>query len=343
MEAPIELEYFLEDPESEKAISECNRVADLFCRMGALTLRDPRVTFEDNKVFLNMIENYFSQSDEIKLKDCRPQLNYQIGVTPEGTEFPRCARDPKCKEMIDSMPNENRPHYPTSVDVKWRYFHRIGESPKESEFPQLNAPNVFPEGFPQWEEKMDNWGKKLLDSGVTLAQMAAVGFKLPRDTFKNLLHQGPHLLAPTASDLTKYGSVDQILAGFHQDINFITLHGKARFPGLFIWLREGKKIPVAIPDGCLLAQAGMQFEYLTGGRVTPGFHEVVVTERTIEAMERARTENRPLWRISSTVFVHCASDHFLKPLLLTDQEEKFPPIKAGNQVQRELKAINLSQ
>jgi len=171
--------------------------------------------------------------------------------------------------------------------------------------------------------------------------MAAVGFKLPRDTFKNLLHHGPHLLAPTASDLLKYGSIDQILAGFHQDLNFITLHGKARYPGLYIWLREGKKVSVSIPDGCLLAQAGMQFEYLTGGKVTAGFHEVVVTEKTIETIEKARKENRPLWRISSTVFTHCASDNILKPLLPTDQEERFPPIKAGTQVQRELKAIDL--
>jgi len=188
---------------------------------------------------------------------------------------------------------------------------------------------------------MDNWGKKLLDAGITLAEMAAVGFKLPKDTFKNLLYNGPHLLAPTASDLSKYGEVDQILAGFHQDLNFVTLHGKARFPGLFIWLRDGVKIPVAIPDGCLLAQAGMQFEYLTGGKVTAGFHEVVVTEKTREAMEKATLENRPLWRISSTVFVHCASDNILKPLIPTDREDKFPPIKAGNQVERELKAIDL--
>jgi len=309
--------------------------------MGALTLRDPRVSFEDNKVFLDMIENYFSQTDEIKLKDARPQYHYQIGVTPEGTEFPRCARDPKCKEMIEKMSEENRPHIPSSVDVKWRYFHRLGDSPDQSEFPQLNAPNVIPEGFHQWEENMENWGRKLVSAGVTLSEMAAVGFKLPRDTFKNLLYHGPHLLAPTASDLTKYGLLDQILAGFHQDLNFISLHGKARYPGLFIWLREGKKIPVAIPDGCLLAQAGMQFEYLTGGKVIPGFHEVVVTQKTIEAMEKARQENRPLWRISSTVFTHCASDNILKPLLPTDQEDKFPPIKAGNQVQRELKAIDL--
>jgi len=31
----------------------------------------------------------------------------------------------------------------------------------------------------------------------------------------------PHLLAPTASDLNKYGKMDTILAGFHTDLNFL--------------------------------------------------------------------------------------------------------------------------
>jgi len=98
-----------------------------------------------------------------------------------------------------------------------------------------------------------------------------------------------------------------------------------------------------MPEGCLLAQAGMQFEYLTGGRVTAGFHEVIVSSKTIEAIEKAKQEKRPLWRISSTVFLHIASDNVLHPLIPTEQPAKFPPIKAGLQVQRELQAIDLKK
>jgi len=241
MEPPIELSYFLDDPNSEMAIRECNRLAQLLSSMGACNLRDPRVTFQDNEVFLDMVETYFSQPEEIKLKDVRKEYDYQIGATPEGIEFPRCARDPKCKEMIEAMEPENQAHYPSTPDVKWRYFHRLGDLPPHTEFPSLNVPDVIPSGFPDWKTKMDNWGKKLMDSGITLAEMAAVGFQLPRDTFTRLMHQGPHLLAPTASDLGKYNSIDTILAGYHQDLNFVTLHGRSRFPGLYIWLRGGKK------------------------------------------------------------------------------------------------------
>jgi isopenicillin N synthase-like dioxygenase len=95
----------------------------------------------------------------------------------------------------------------------------------------------------------------------------------------------PHLLAPTASDLRRYGQKDTILAGFHTDLNFLTIHGRSRYPGLHIWARNtGKRIPVRFPPTgrYLLVQAGKQLEHLSGGLIKAGFHEVVVNERTVE-------------------------------------------------------------
>lgn len=45
----------------------------------------------------------------------------------------------------------------------------------------------------------------------------------------------------------------------------------------------------------------MQLEWLTGGECLAGMHEVVVTDRTIGAINLARQQNRSLWRVSSTV------------------------------------------
>lgn len=61
---------------------------------------------------------------------------------------------------------------------------------------------------------------------------------------------------------------------YHSDLNFLTVHGKSRFPGLYIWLRNGSRVAVRIPEGCLLVQAGKQMEHLTGGHVMAGMHEV---------------------------------------------------------------------
>ena len=75
-------------------------------------------------------------------------------------------------------------------------------------------------------------------------------------------------------DLDAHGRPDTCIAGFHYDLNFLTIHGKSRFPGLFVWLRDGRRVPVAIPQGCLLLQAGKQLEWLTAGHVRAGMHEV---------------------------------------------------------------------
>ena len=39
---------------------------------------------------------------------------------------------------------------------------------------------------------------------------------------------------------------------------------------------------VKVPDGCLLVQAALQLEHLTGGHITAGYHEVVVVEETLK-------------------------------------------------------------
>ena len=49
---------------------------------------------------------------------------------------------------------------------------------------------------------------------------------------------GEHKLAPTGSDLNKF-DVGTVFAGYHYDFNFLTIHGKSRYPGLFAWLRTG--------------------------------------------------------------------------------------------------------
>ena len=79
------------------------------------------------------------------------------------------------------------------------------------------------------------------------------------------------------------------------------------FQSILQWLRDGRRVPVSVPPGCLIIQAGKQLEWLTGGEILAGFHEVVVTQDTRQAVERARAEGRPLWRVSSTVFTHVAS------------------------------------
>jgi isopenicillin N synthase-like dioxygenase len=82
------------------------------------------------------------------------------------------------------------------------------------------------------------------------------------------------LTTHAGSDLSRHSELNTVFAGFHYDLNMLTIHGRSRYPGLFAWLREGRRFPVRIPQGCLLIQAGAQMEWLTGGAVKAGYHEV---------------------------------------------------------------------
>jgi hypothetical protein len=94
---------------------------------------------------------------------------------------------------------------PPEKDTKWRFFWRIGPRPPRSKFPSLNMEPVIPPEISNWGETMDRWGEKLLDSLFVFAEMAAIGFVLPSDSFTSRMKFGPHLLAPTGTDLSKYG------------------------------------------------------------------------------------------------------------------------------------------
>jgi len=98
---------------------------------------------------------------------------------------------------------------------------------------------------------MDKWGNKLFDAVHVVAEMAAIGMGLEKTSFTKRMEGGAHLLAPTGSDLIK-NDVGTIFAGFHYDIAFLTIHGKSRYPGLYVWTRNNQKMQVKVPEGCLL-------------------------------------------------------------------------------------------
>ncbi|GAW18368.1 hypothetical protein ANO14919_078430 [Xylariales sp. No.14919] len=370
MDLPIvDLDVFLSSRDSAAAQSECVKAARALITYGALILHDSRVAEPDNVAFLDLLEDYFAQPDDVLRRDERPELGYQVGVTLENTEKPKCAVDEPCLDVIRRLAPEERPldisgHAP---DPKCRFFWRMGEpAPYETQFPGLNADNIVPatDGIRErWTPIMTQWGQSMKSAVSGLAKMAAVGMGLPAETFSDAARYGPHLLAPTASDLQKYGAKATILAGFHTDLNFLTIHGRSRYPGLHVWARNtGRRIAVKIPAGNhLLVQAGKQLEHVTGGLVKAGFHEVVVSDATLAAVARRRAEcpERPLVRISSTFFYHLASDFDLAPIPALAERARavraeqagrgrdegeaveYRPMKVGEQVQDELKHIAL--
>lgn len=117
-EVPIvDLAAFMADPASPAARAEIEKVARGLVDFGCLVIKDPRVDESHNDTFVDMLEKYFALSDG--QRDARPDISFQVGVTPERTEVPRnhCAKAAGLAEG----------HQPVSLcppepDLKMRFF-----------------------------------------------------------------------------------------------------------------------------------------------------------------------------------------------------------------------------
>lgn len=169
MDLPIiDLDVFLNNlRDAPKVRDECTKAANALITYGALVLHDSRVSEDDNSVFLDLLEDYFAQPEEDLKKDERPELSYQIGVTLENTEKPKCAVDEPCLRVIERLAPSERPldikgHNP---DPKCRFFWRMVEAPPyKTQFPGLNADNITPDAphiKERWGSVMNQWGTSM--------------------------------------------------------------------------------------------------------------------------------------------------------------------------------------
>lgn len=82
MEVPvIDLAAYLSAGEGEvgSEVSElCREVSGILRETGALLVKDPRCTVEDNDRFLDMMEKYFESPFHFKRLQERPNLHYQV-------------------------------------------------------------------------------------------------------------------------------------------------------------------------------------------------------------------------------------------------------------------------
>lgn len=108
LEAPvIDVAAFLNN--TETCLEECKKVAESLHKYGILVFKDPRVNHSDNDEYIDMMEKYFSTRGELfytgqELQESRPEIHYQVGVTPEYIEKARN----HCERFKD-YEGENKP------------------------------------------------------------------------------------------------------------------------------------------------------------------------------------------------------------------------------------------
>jgi hypothetical protein len=329
------------------AFTQCEYLADGLCHEGSVLLRDPRTDWNKARDFTEMMVEYFAQPKEAIDRDIRPPW-FQVGVNPGGEEVPL-----DYGKIFERLPPSDMPHMlernqdGTFVgDPKRRFFRRMGPRPAETQFQEQNDADVIPAAFGNmWARIYDGWGDQQLVAYLTALAMLEMAWKLAPGTLTDLAEVAPHLMACNGVDLNEHGHKGKVFNGVHTDLNAISVHGPANFPGLRIWTRDWTSMTVSVPPGYLLVQAGQMLTRLTGGKALAGFHEVACLQETLDAMDRARGHRR-LIRVSSSFFGHFASDRLLYVLpqflddYTGDERERvltmFPPILAGNHVRHEL-------
>jgi hypothetical protein len=66
---------------SENVRLECQKVAECFHKFGILLIKDPRVNFQDNETYIDLMEDYFERTGELfysgeKVSDIKPEYHY---------------------------------------------------------------------------------------------------------------------------------------------------------------------------------------------------------------------------------------------------------------------------
>ena len=125
-----------------------------------------------------------------------------------------------------------------------------------------------------------------------------------------MIEHGSNYLSPPGVDLSK-SKRGSVITGFHRDFGLITAQAKTRFPGLMAWLLTGEKVDINIPDEHLLIQGGKQLEWLSGGYLKAGFHEVIHTSAVESQVKHNLKAGKSTWRVVSSLFSYVKGDRSL--------------------------------
>jgi isopenicillin N synthase-like dioxygenase len=202
-----------------KKLEECRKAVEILHQTGVMILKDPRVDEKENDRFLDMMEKYYESRSKTfyaggKLLESNPAAGYQTGILEELQERARNHEETIKQHFPNSRPVTPQP---PPKDKKWRYMWRVGGKAEVAGH-RILPENRTPADFPEWEQRMDGFGRILMESCFTASEIIAVGLGVPQDTFRSKMEGGTQLLGPTGSDLNKYTQVGDVLAGFHYGI-----------------------------------------------------------------------------------------------------------------------------
>jgi isopenicillin N synthase-like dioxygenase len=309
-----------------------------FGQFGLIYIRNHSIEGATLDEFYSDFLSFCARPDEEKAKVGCPDIWYQRGWTPPNTEQAVVAGgQPDFKECYFIAPEP------------------LDEVAK-TQFPQVYADNVWPEGLARFQERYMEIGHQLHEVGLGLLRGCARALGLPPYSIEAAVYGGAHVTRalrylPLSQEQVGTG----ILWGEeHTDFNLLTLLPGGHFydpngercgrpdPKCGLYLRtrptpehpQGEMLSGTPPAGCIVAQVGQELEILTGGRL-------LATPHVIYAPDKPGFS-----RTSMAHFIHLHAHQILAPLAPFRSPEVIkaysPPVLAGTYAHKTLIDIGLA-
>lgn len=215
-------------------------------------------------------------------------------------------------------------------------FWHIGRSlPEGHPLADYMAPNIWPSELPDFRATFEAFYAAFERAGARVLEAIALHLDLPQDWFAATVTDGNSVLRllhyPPLGEAQAEGA---IRAAPHGDINTITLLLGAEEAGLELLTKQGKWLPVAVPEGALVVNVGDMLDRLTNGRLRSTTHRVVNPRGS--AARRSR--------YSMPFFLHFRPDFVIEPLTrcIAPEETPAPPISSHDFLAQRLREIGLA-
>ena len=280
-----------------------------FESIGFAAIEGHGFTNAERDALQSVIQDFFHQSTEDKLRSHNPAAKGQRGYTPFGIEHAKGESRPDLKEFFQWGP----------MNASERGL----------------APNILVPHIVDLDATVKSAYEKLESVGQNLMRAIALHLNLPESFFDAYLDQGHSIFRAIHYPGQKTPLVEGIRAAAHEDINLITLLMGASAEGLELLNKEGQWVPIHVTSEVLVINVGDMLQRLTNNLLRSTTHRVV----------NPPAEKCHLPRFSMPFFVHPAEEMPLNCLdfcVTAENPKAFEDITAGAYLHQRLVEIGLA-
>lgn len=305
-----------------------------FANTGFAVVRGHTLKTDVVETGLETAKRFFALPDDIKSVYQRPEIGFQRGYSPLGTENAKGRNQGDLKEFWHigrpswtktlSQHSETLCHTNANSPTSAQHLSRGEEVLQTPCVPDVDG---FDGAMRDLYTEFDAFGAQILRAVALYLDLEETWFDAPVEdgnSLLRLLHYPPQLGERVDG---------AVRAGAHEDINLITLLLGAQEAGLEVkhgthgWLR------LDVPEGAIVLNCGDMLQRLTGGILPSVTHRVT----------NPRPERAHLGRYSMPFFLHPKNSFVLEtlPSCIERGATVQPPICAGDYLRERLIDIGL--